>query len=767
MPNFLKIQSIQRTFKRIFTTKGISANSDIAKLSTDIFEKKSAPTKRASDYLSDIIFQKSGYIFPTIKATFQGKPIATTKKQLFNQLINFHLDKYNMGDKEVAQRVKNNLSELGDVDVKTIACISKLFSEVKNKTLEEVLTPHILLNKDSLSTIKNLFTHNRNLSPEEINSIVNNSGFNSFKHINTLLEVSPQRIENYKLGAFVEHSNTIQEEHLISIINNNKLNSAEMLDEVMQQNALDCVKDNPVLVKDVMDRFSTSLSDITRRISIVKEKLESTGDEKIKEFVHSNIFNPESGFCKNLRISKNYFISKDGMKELEKNELLLDAYHCENGNYSMINGEIKEYYNFLKKEGNPERAEWISRSIQDNPLLKQQSYREEFATNYPGIFYEATRLEPIKQFIGIYAKTEPEMANYLYEKYFLTKIEDCALKDKCIEINKEFGTKIFIDSYTNLSMLEKIENELKNWSIASDNKAQKPNIFDFSQAKKQFVKNGEIYTVAYSRRKDHSINMPADHFYSKDTLRHEIMHLNDTEFVNNEGNINGIDFDSIKENKKYLEELKAAGLQGYQIEYAYQDKGEFVAVAATGDHREYSKEFKNILIKLGMPEWVFRLKLETPPKKLAKKLEDSFITLAKMGEDGKYDSIFPNGIMIEGQDVNLNDVAEWLAKESGCELRKVDFTNISMETAMKELLNISNRAKENNERTIIQIKNFERFTIPTDDNRRIIGALKSFLSGCAKDKKCTIIAQTKDLSKIDDIVMADHRFQVQIRADDC
>lgn len=757
-----KIQSITNAIKTRFAKGSEFATIRFGHLKKDVFDRQTTTLKNAENYLEDVVFAKSGSILPAIKATFQGKPIATTKKELFNQLINFHMDKYNMGDKEVAQRVKNNLSELGDVDVKTIACISKLFSEVKNKTLEEALIPHILLNKDSLLTIKNLFTHNRNLSPEEIKSIVNNSGFNSFKCINTLLEVSPQRIENYKLGAFVEHSNTIQEEHLISIINNNKLNSSEMLDEVMQQNALDCVKDNPVLVKDVMDRFSTSLSDITRRINIVKEKLESTGDEKIKEFVNSNIFNPESEFCKNLRISKNYLISKNRMKELKKNELLLDAYHCENGDYSMINGETKEYYNFLKKEGNPERAEWISRSIQDNPLLNQQSYRQEFATNYPGIFYEATRLEPIKQFIGIYAGEEPEMANHLYEKYFLTKIKDCTIKDKCIEINKEFGTKVFVDFDTNLSMLERIGNELKSWSIASDNKAQKPNIFDFSQAKKSFVEKEDIYTVAYSRRKDHSINMPANHFYSKDTLRHEIMHLNDTEFYSEERNVNGIDFNNFKENKKYLEELKAAGIEGYKLEYAYKDKGEFVAVAATGDYREYSKEFKGILIKLGMPEWVFKLRQETPSKKLAKKLEDSFITLAKLGKDGKYDSIFPNGIMIEGQDLNLNDVAEWLAKESGCELRKVDFTNISTETAMKELLNISNRAKENNERTIIQIDNFKKFTTPIAENKEVIPKLKHFLQKCAKEYKCTVIAAVDDIEQIVSEVTADQRFSVKI-----
>lgn len=619
MLKIFNVKSIHRSLESSFIKKA-SSN----RLMTDVFDKQSANGNKTTDYLSDVVFEKSGGIFSKIKATFQGKQVATTKKQLFEQLNNLPFDRDYWGDKGVVERVKKNFVELGDTDMKTITSISKLFSEVDNEKLNEVFIPHILLSKDSLLTIKNLFTHNRNLSQEEIKSIVNNSGYNSFRHINTLLEISPQKIENYKLGAFIKHSDTTQEEQLTSIINNASLNSSEMLDEVIQQNALNPVKDYPNLVKIVMDEFSTSSSNITSRIKIVKEKLESLNDEKIGEFVRgSEIFSPTSDFYKQLKISKNYFIKNSGMKELEKNELLLDAYHCKNGDYSMLNGETQEYYKTIRKE-NPELANKISTELESNIQELKDSHKRLLETTDAGIFNEAVRLEPVKEFIGIFGKEEPEMANHLYENYFLTKMEDCVLKDKCIEINKEFGTKVFVDINTSPSMLNKLQNELRNWVVASDGKAQIPNIFDFSQAKKSFVENGEIYTEAYSRREDHSINMPAEHFYSKDTLRHEMMHLNYTEYVHEKGSINGIDFDSTKENKKYQEELKAAGIEGYQLEkYAYEDKEEFVAVASTGDHREYSKEFKDVLMKLGMPEWVFKLKQETLPKKLAEKLNDN------------------------------------------------------------------------------------------------------------------------------------------------
>lgn len=91
-----------------------------------------------------------------------------------------------------------------------------------------------------------------------------------------------------------------------------------------------------------------------------------------------------------------------------------------------------------------------------------------------------------------------------------------------------------------------------------------------------------------------------------------------------------------------------------------------------------------------------------------------------MGKDGNYDSIFPNGIMLVGKNLNLSDVAKWLAKESDCWLEKVDFSNIMYQEAMKKLLNISNHAKEKNRRTLIEIANFKRFTVPTDENLPII-----------------------------------------------
>lgn len=730
MPKIIPtISSLQKTLGQKLATNKISACSDVSRQAVDGFERKSNSIINNNDYLADVVYEKTGLIFHKAKATFQGKPIATTKSELIEQLSSYNYDSEyitNIGQM-TKSFINESVSKLKKGDIATISRISKFFHEIntpENKYFEKI-KQKVLFNKETLPMTDKLLTHSRHFNTEEVSEILASTSGDKSKYLDVLLKTDPSKLENNLIG--------------------------------------------PCMTK---IKFIDAI-ELQKQINRIKDKLETVEDEKIKEFVNSYIFKPNP---KRIEIAKNYFISKDGENCLDKAEMLLDAYHCENNHYSMLNGETQEYYNYLKKEANPDLAKEISTEIQKNPEKRTKLYAYPIAETQAELFNEAVRLEPLKNFIGKYFKSEPDMTNYLYEKYFLPKIPDFKIKDTYQKINKEFGTKVFVENNESIMVGDKINSELKDWANASKSQAKFPSIIDLSQAKKNFVEQGEIITQAYFKPTNNSINMPTNSFMtlkSKNIIRHEMAHLNDPELAKT-GIINGIDMDEIIKNRKFESELKAAGINDFGVDYAYTDKRELIAVAATGDYTKYSQKFKDTLIKLGMPEWVFELKslynsnleVKKIPDNLAQKLEDGFINLAIFGKDGKYDSIFPNGIMIEGQDVNLNDVAEWLAKKSDCKLEKVDFTNISIETAMKELLNISNRAKENNERTIIQIENFERFTIPTDENRRIIGALKSFLSGCAQDKKCTIIAQTKDSSKIDDIVMADHRFQIQIKTND-
>ena len=64
------------------------------------------------------------------------------------------------------------------------------------------------------------------------------------------------------------------------------------------------------------------------------------------------------------------------------------------------------------------------------------------------------------------------------------------------------------------------------------------------------------------------------------------------------------------DNCKYREEFLKAGIDAEHIEYAYTNKNDFLAVAAEGDLSQYSSEFRKVLMKMWMPEYVFDLPID-------------------------------------------------------------------------------------------------------------------------------------------------------------
>ena len=107
-----------------------------------------------------------------------------------------------------------------------------------------------------------------------------------------------------------------------------------------------------------------------------------------------------------------------------------------------------------------------------------------------------------------------------------------------------------------------------------------------------------------------------------DTLRHELMHANDKKRDAEGGIINGVDFDKIQKSKEFRNEYLNAGVPADLADYAKTNKSEFLAVAAQGQFSKYSEKFKNVLVKLGMPEWVFKLEVTNAETiKLAKSNE--------------------------------------------------------------------------------------------------------------------------------------------------
>ena len=232
-------------------------------------------------------------------------------------------------------------------------------------------------------------------------------------------------------------------------------------------------------------------------------------------------------------------------------------------------------------------------------------------------FESSTKTEALEQI-----SNNKEMLDYIYEKYYVSKIPDAKTKKLCKEINRTYGVRVLLSNKTRdiNKALSIIKQELDDWTKFSGGKARLPRILDLNICDVRYEDAG-----AYSNIWG-NIHYNGAEMYTHNVIRHEIMHLNEpiifTKYTSDaelaklirsiipskKVKINGKEKEVLDwENCKYREEFLKAGTNPKHIEYAYTNKSEFLAVAAEGDLSQYSPEFKEILIKIGMPEYVFNL----------------------------------------------------------------------------------------------------------------------------------------------------------------
>ena len=222
-------------------------------------------------------------------------------------------------------------------------------------------------------------------------------------------------------------------------------------------------------------------------------------------------------------------------------------------------------------------------------------------------------------------RTDLELKQYLY-KILLKELKlPAATEEKCIKILEEYNVMVipYLATEDINIELEAVRKELSTWTVASNGKAKLPELISLNSIKKDFLfdtvgqyhhaydmielKNGFLNTITFA-------------------LRHEIMHRNDllkNNFshigeelvqllaeimpIKQEGKLKVRDYEKCK----YREEFLKAGISPAHISYAYTDRAEFIAVAAEGDVSRYSPEFREVLIKLGMPSYVFDLQTQS------------------------------------------------------------------------------------------------------------------------------------------------------------
>jgi hypothetical protein len=215
----------------------------------------------------------------------------------------------------------------------------------------------------------------------------------------------------------------------------------------------------------------------------------------------------------------------------------------------------------------------------------------------------------------------------MYEKYYVGKIKNTQIQQKCMEIAKNYGVRILLSeaTYDMDATVSAIERELKDWKTAGKDKAKFPPILDLN------------YCDAHYAMAEAYVNLEGNIHHEGGNvrkiviaLRHELMHMNDKNLWRKQSSdkeyrdlvysimpSKTIERDGIKktvldfDNCKYRDELLKIGIDARHVKYAYSNVQEFLAVCAEGDLSKCSPEFKAVLVKLGMPSFVFKLPVES------------------------------------------------------------------------------------------------------------------------------------------------------------
>lgn len=377
-----------------------------------------------------------------------------------------------------------------------------------------------------------------------------------------------------------------------------------------------------------------------KQIKNIEEGLKLVDDSNIKQKIMQRLKDiSKSGFA----------LDKDGRPKFESQlsevEDLLDAYKTCSGKETCFDleldenkpnqGKAQQYYNYLKEHA-PEKAAILLERIKAGYNNQQDSSSsldwKKVDDNLVNDFLAEMRFEKLKKYTKTYQNDE---AKYLYEKYYLTSLPPEA-REKCQKITTEFGTKVYLSSDKNTyKELDIIYSELSQWKKASDGKAIIPPNIDLSKADIRYA-NGTCdgHAEAGTTKAIYLDGASCSEF--RNSLRHELMHINDPYYSNSEYGkesfknineitakkiiqVNGRDVEDIDmKNCKHWEEFLNAGVHPALINYAYTNPQEFLAVAAQGDCSKYSPEFKKLLVDLGFPEWAFKIK---PDEKTEKRAE--------------------------------------------------------------------------------------------------------------------------------------------------
>lgn len=361
---------------------------------------------------------------------------------------------------------------------------------------------------------------------------------------------------------------------------------------------------------DFITTFDKSLENVTDK------KLINYITKELKEIVNKDFAGQNEVAC--------------GVKLAELSNIT-DAYNTLKGNYSRLS--VPDFWDFTEIRLDPSLPKGYLDELK-NAERRLDLFNSELST-YMKNPKKRNFSYPIKDFVNI-QKFDPlanftssknsKIENYIYEKYYLkSKAIPSAQRKILKDIFNNYGVKVVISDtkQSSLGFLKMVQNELNIWKTYSKGTAKFPPVLIATPINEYFAnRKAMAYVNAYGSL---FINPKFDFGTLNTTLRHEIMHLNEqkasflsdctsdkdiAKIVNSI--IKSRTFDTIKgkktvldfDNCKYREEFLKAGISPYFIRYAYTNKSELLAVISEGDLSKCTDEFKNKLVKIGLPDYV-------------------------------------------------------------------------------------------------------------------------------------------------------------------
>ncbi len=420
--------------------------------------------------------------------------------------------------------------------------------------------------------------------------------------------------------------------------------------------------------KSLIKRNAKKIKDPQKRLDFVTnmEKTLPNLSEIQDKYILSKIYAETSNIVERLNTNDADVKSEDYLNLIEYVNIDKEF----RGETTYVYGNASAYLEYMENEY-PDSAKVFKDLVEKYQTMSKEDFDEYFDQNTTpeitklGIinYVKDKQIEQLKNYINQnsykegnlnYSKKELDSISRFYRDKYLSQLPEAA-RERCEKIYDSFGVKMFLADENDTKVLDFVYNELLEWQKASRGQAQMPPVIDLSVIKKDYI-DKVFQAGGYCNSVTKNVSVNGRYLENvKHALRHEIAHANDSKVktkdgiitvYNKDGSAEDINIDEIIVHKKvqkldsngkpmfnpdgtpimekaraengtldpdldkckYVEEFKNAGIPEWDIPYAYTNKAEFVAVAAEGDYSKYSPEFKELLVKLGLPKWMFNMK---------------------------------------------------------------------------------------------------------------------------------------------------------------